>query len=207
MSLLPPSLDPLVMKVVAQPPVPSRDWQPPRSFNERLFTRPPQSACRSLRFVYYCRGGSSVDGISMEPSSTAFRRAVALLTIAASLHWRPPRLVRGGASSAWGVYRRSAPHVVRGELVNRHAIVTNHRRAHDRFNRHHRFGELSLPYAPYLVDTGEPPGAPVFADGDDVGAQVVPYERPVCVRPLIIKIKVRHAGHLPRVIYGRPPIC
>jgi hypothetical protein len=36
----------------------------------------------------------------------------------------------------------------------------------------------------------------------------VPYERPVCVRPLIIQIKqVRHAGHLPRVIYGRPPIC
>jgi hypothetical protein len=106
------------------------------------------------------------------------------------------------------VYRRSAPHFVRRELVNRHAIVTNHRRAHDRFNRYHRFGELSLPYAPYVVDTGEPPGAPVFADGDDVGPQVVPYERPVYVRPLIIQIlQVRHAGHLPRVIYGRPPIC
>jgi hypothetical protein len=68
-------------------------------------------------------------------------------------------------------------------------------------------GSENFRCAPYLVDTGEPPGAPVFADGDDVGAQVVPYERPVCVRPLIIKIKVRHAGHLPRVIYGRPPIC
>jgi len=207
MSLLPPSLDPLVMKVVAQPPVPSRDWQPPRSFNERLFTRPPQSACRSLRFVYYCRGGSSVDGISMEPSSTAFRRAVALLTIAASLS-----LASSAACAGRGVVSMGRVQAIRAACrsprarespCDRHESSPGPRSFQSVPSVRRTFAALCAVFGGYRRAA-----APVFADGDDVGAQVVPYERPVCVRPLITQIKqVRHAGHLPRVIYGRPPIC
>jgi hypothetical protein len=83
-------------------------------------------------------------------------------------------------------------------------------RPHRRFLRGAVFG-FSDPYGyaspypvPYPVDTAEPDYA--AADGVDPGA--LPFAPAACVRPLIIHIKpVARAAHLPRVIYGRPPIC
>ena len=150
----------------------------------------------------------------MEPSSTAFRRAIALLTIAASLSFASsgPVAARGVVSMGRVQAIRVVPripvqsHAIRRHFENRHFLAPNRRFAEQRFHRN-RFGYLSLPYAPYLIDTGQP-GASPFPDGDEIGPAVVPFERAACVRPLIIEIRpVQHAAHLPRVIYGRPPAC
>jgi hypothetical protein len=63
---------------------------------------------------------------------------------------------------------------------------------------------VSSPYGyPYALDPGDP-----ALGGEESEPAVMAFERPVCVRPLIIQIKpMGHAAHLPRVIYGRPPIC
>jgi hypothetical protein len=149
----------------------------------------------------------------MEPSSTAFRRAIALLTIAASLSLASsgPVAARGVVSMGRVQAIRVVPripvqsHAIRRHFENRHFLAPNRRFAEQRFHRN-RFGYLSLPYAPYLIDTGQP-GAPDYDPGG-IGPNIVPYERPVCVRPLIIEIKpAKHAAPWPHVIYGRPPIC
>jgi hypothetical protein len=150
----------------------------------------------------------------MEPSSTPFRRAGALLTIIAlaSLGISEPAVARGFAGMGRVQAIRVVPripvqsHAIRRHFENRNFLAPNRRLAEQRFHRN-RFGYLSLPYAPYLIDTGQP-GASPFPDGDEIGPAVVPFERAACVRPLIIEIRpVQHAAHLPRVIYGRAPAC
>jgi hypothetical protein len=149
----------------------------------------------------------------MEPSSTAFRRAGGLLTIIAliSLARSEPAAARGfigmGRVQALRVVPRIPvpPRIVHRDFGNRHIAMPNNRLIQNRFHGH-RFGYLSLPYAPYLVDTGQPSG-PGYA-ADDIGPSAVPFEPPACVRPLIIHIKpARHATGYPRVIYGRPLGC
>ena len=150
----------------------------------------------------------------MEPSSTAFRRAIALLTIAAplSLASSGPVAARGVVSMGRVQAIRVVPRIpvqsqaIRRDFGNRHFLAPNRRFAEQRFRRN-RFGYLSLPYAPYLIDTGQQ-SAPDYDPGGGIGPNIVPYERPVCVRPLIIEIKpAKHAAPWPHVIYGRPPIC
>jgi hypothetical protein len=83
-------------------------------------------------------------------------------------------------------------------------------RPHRRFFRGAVFG-FSDPYGyaspypvPYPVDTGEPD----YAAADAIDPGVLPFAPATCVRPLIIHVKpFAPAAHLPRVIYGRPPIC
>ena len=155
----------------------------------------------------------------MEPSSTAFRRAGALLTMigAISLGVCAPAAARGAAGmgrvQAVRVVPRIPvrPHSVPGDVARGQVSHAGNPAAIDRrFHRHRlhrRAAWVSLPYAPYLIDTGEP-GPQYFPDGDDIGPIVQPFERPACVRPLIINIKrARHAAPLPRVIYGRPLAC
>jgi hypothetical protein len=150
----------------------------------------------------------------MEPSSTAFRRAVALLTIATMIS-----LVSSASVAACGVVGmgrvqaiRVVPrvsvqsHGIHRHFQNRHFAAPNRRFIERRFHAN-RFGYLSLPYAPYLIDTGQP-SAPTYDPGGDIGPTIMPYERAACVRPLIIQIRpAKRAASWPHVIYGRPPVC
>jgi hypothetical protein len=154
----------------------------------------------------------------MEPSSTPFRRAGALLTIIAltSLAVAEPVAARGFAAMG----RARAIHVVaripiqsrapRGDAIQPHVAAPRNALFNDRLRRH-RFGTaagFSGPYGyPYTINTDQP-DASALGDGYDGGPGFVPYDRPFCVRPLIIRIKpTRHATDWPRVIYGRPPAC
>ena len=150
----------------------------------------------------------------MEPSSTAFRRAIALLTIGGSLSLASsgPVAARGAVSMGRAQAIRVVPrmpaqsHAIRRHLENGHFVAPNRGFAEQRFHRN-RLGYLSLPYAPYLIDTGQQ-SAPAYDSGGGIGPDIVPYERPVCVRPLIIEIKpAKHAAPWPHVIYARPPVC
>jgi hypothetical protein len=159
----------------------------------------------------------------MEPSSTPFRRAGTLLTITAliSLGISSSASARGfvgmGRVQAihvvpripvgpQAVHRESAGRPVR--MAPQNALLQH--RPHRRFFRGAVFG-FSDPYGyaspypvPYPVDTG----GPDYAAADAVDPGVLPFAPAACVRPLIIHIKpVAPAAHLPRVIYGRPPIC
>jgi hypothetical protein len=158
--------------------------------------------------------------MSMEPSSTAFCRAGALVTTIAliSLGISGPAAARGvaamGRVHAVRVVPRAPaqPGIVHGNVAPQQAMrPANQAVLGNRF-RPHRFGRrtagLFLPYNPYLVDFGGQPAAPQFPDGYDPGPGFAGFEQPACVRPLIIHIKpTRHARHFPRVIYGRPLPC
>jgi hypothetical protein len=152
----------------------------------------------------------------MEPSSTPFRRAGALLTIIALASLSPsgPAAARGVV----GMGRVQAVHVVPrvsvqsrplgGVSVRRNVAAPRNALINDRL-RHHRFGTgFSGPYGyPYVINT-EQPDPSMLAAGYDAEPGLVPYDRPACVRPLVIKIKpTRSATDWPRVIYGRPPAC
>ena len=163
--------------------------------------------------------------MSMEPSSTAFRRATALLTMIGliSLGISEPAAARGlagmGRVQAVRVVPRIPvrPHAVRGDIARRPMLHARNPEPVDRrFHRrrlHRRAAWLSLPYDPYLIDTGQPgyagqPDPGYFPDEYDAGPTVLPFELPACVRPQIIEIRPpRHATRLPRVIYGRPLAC
>jgi hypothetical protein len=156
----------------------------------------------------------------MEPSSTSFRRAGTLLTMIA-LVWL------GGSGSATargfvGMGRVQAIRVVPGiparpqpvhrQIVPRPVVsMPNNSFLQHRLHRHRLFGGAAFgfsgPYgyaSPYPIETGEPD----LAAYGPVESADLPFERAACVRPLIIHIKpVERAVHLPRVIYGRPPIC
>jgi hypothetical protein len=156
----------------------------------------------------------------MEPSSTAFYRAGALLTMIALVSFgiSGPAAARGvaamGRVQAIRVVPRipAQPRIIHGNIAPQQVLrPANQAVLGSRF-RPHRFrrarGGLFLPYDPYLVDMGGQPGAPQFPDGYDPGPGFGPFEQPACVRPLIIQIKpMRHAAHFPRVIYGRPLPC
>jgi hypothetical protein len=151
----------------------------------------------------------------MEPSSTPLRRAGALLTIVAltSLAVVEPAAARGFAVMG----RAQAIHMVAGMPIqsrvprgDRHVVAPRNAFFNDRLRRH-RFGTaagFSGPYGyPYTIDTDQP-DASALGDGYDAAPGFVPYDRPFCVRPLIIRIKpTRHATDWPRVYYGRPPAC
>jgi hypothetical protein len=154
----------------------------------------------------------------MEPSSTPFRRAGVLLTIIALMFLSPsgPAAARGFA----GMGRAQAVHVVpripvrshalRGDSVHQHVLAPRSALVGDRLRRH-RFGTaagFSGPYGyPYLMNTEQPDGS-ALAAGYDAEPGFEAYDRPACVRPLVISIKpTRHATEWPRVIYGRPPAC
>ncbi len=151
----------------------------------------------------------------MTPLSTVFRPALAALSLGAcvSLGLPADAAARGvlslGRVQAVRVvpsipaHRRGGPHIVHRQFDHRHFVDPHRRFAQHRFGRN---GYLSLPYAPYIVDTGAA-GTPAYA-GDYAAAPSIAYEQPVCVRPLIIEIKpAKHAGQQPHVIYGRPPVC
>jgi hypothetical protein len=156
----------------------------------------------------------------MEPSSTAFWRAGALVTTIAlmSLGISGPAAARGvavmGRVHAVRVVPRlpAQPGIVHGSVAPQQVMrPANQAVLGNRF-RPRRFGRtragLFLPYNPYLVDFGGQPGAPQTPDGYDPGYGVAAFEQPACVRPLIIQIKpMRHATHFPRVIYARPLPC
>jgi len=154
----------------------------------------------------------------MEPSSTPFCRAAALLAVVAatSLARPEPVLARGFA----GMGRVHAVHVVprapvraavNRNIANRQ-IAGRPRSAsmqHQLHRRLFRGAGFSGPYGyPYIFDTGQPDAPEVAGGGYGFEPQFVPYGRPACVRPLIIEIKpAKRAAHSPRVIYGRPPVC
>jgi hypothetical protein len=105
---------------------------------------------------------------------------------------------------------------VRAAIVNRNAAnrpIAGVPRAASFQNRLHRrlFPGVGFsgPYGyPYVFDTGQPDAPEFPAASYGFEPPVVPYDRPACVRPLIIEVRpVQHAAHLPRVIYGRPPAC
>jgi hypothetical protein len=155
----------------------------------------------------------------MEPSSTPFCAAAALsaIIVLTSLAVPEPALARGFA----GMGRVHAVHIVprapvRAAMVNRNSVNRQFagapRAASIQHRSHRRLfpgAGFSGPYGyPYVFDTGQPDAPEVAAGGYGFEPQDVPYDRPACVRPLIIQIKpVKHATHSPRVIYGRPPIC
>ena len=155
----------------------------------------------------------------MEPSSTAFCRAGALLTMIAliSIAMCESAAARGlatmGRVQAVRVVPRIPvqPRALQGGVAHRQvlrpanpALLGNPFPSH-RFRRTTR--GFYLPYDPYLVDTGQP-GAPAFPGDYEFGPAIEPFVQPACVRPLIIQIKPRrHATHFPRVIYGRPLPC
>jgi hypothetical protein len=157
----------------------------------------------------------------MEPLSTAFRRALAALGVGAVICLDLPAdaEARAGARGAVTMghvqavrvvpsiptHRGGVPHIVHRQFDRQHFVDPHRRFAQHRFGRG-RHAYLSLPYAPYIVDTGGP-SAPAYA-GDYPAEPGIAYEQPVCVRPLIIEIKpAKHAGQQPHVIYGRPPVC
>ncbi len=153
----------------------------------------------------------------MTPLSTAFRRALAALSVGGFVSLGVPADAGARGVLSLGrvqavrvvpsipAHRRGVPHIVHRQFDHRHFVDPHRRFAQHRFNRG-RHGYLSLPYAPYVVDTGGA-GAPAYA-GDYAAAPTITYEQPVCVRPLIIQIKpAKHAGQQPHVIYGRPPVC
>jgi hypothetical protein len=159
----------------------------------------------------------------MEPSSTPFRRAGALLTISAltSLTLLQPVVARGFAGMGRVQAIRVVPRIpiqpksVHREFVARPIAAPRNafknaflqHRLHRQFFRGAAVGS-SGPYGyPYAVDAGEQ-SAPALIAADEIGSPVLPYEQPACVPPVIIEIKpVHRAAHLPRVIYGRPPPC
>ena len=155
----------------------------------------------------------------MEPSSTPFCRAAALSAIIAltSFAVPEPALARGfagmGRVRAVQVVPRTPVHAA---IVNRNAASRQIVGAPHNPSIQHRLHRrlfpgvgFSGPYGyPYVFDTGQPDAPELAAAGYGFDPQPVPYDRPACVRPLIITIKpVRHATHTPRVIYGRPPVC
>jgi hypothetical protein len=154
----------------------------------------------------------------MEPSSTLFRRAASLLTMIAVISLGVPS--SGSARGFVGMGRAQAirvvpripvqPQTLRREVVRPPVIspqnVFLRHRLHHRFFGGAAFG-ISYPYgyaSPYPVDWGQPD----YAAADAVDPGVLPFAPAACMRPLIIHIKrVEPAAHLPRVIYGRPPLC
>jgi hypothetical protein len=153
----------------------------------------------------------------MEPSSTPSRRAGALLTIIAVMSLVPsgPAAARGfagmGRAQAIHVVPRAAVHlpIVHRPLVNPRLVAAPgnaliHHRLHRRLFGGAAVG-LSGPYGyPYAIDAGQPPDSALAAA--DIEPGLVPYDRPACVRPLVIRIKpAPQATDWPRVIYGRPP--
>jgi hypothetical protein len=164
----------------------------------------------------------------MEPSSTPFCRAGALLAIIALASLAGPELAlaRGFAGIGRVQAIRVVPRApVQSGIASRtlggghlaaapnNSLVQHRNSAFIRHGLHRRlFGgaavALSGPYgSPYAVDTSQPSPSQIAA-AEAIEPMVVPFEGPACVRPLIIQIKpVQRAAHLPRVIYGRPPPC
>jgi hypothetical protein len=127
----------------------------------------------------------------------------AVLPHAVLPHAMPTATVAHGPMQMPGQHRDLGhPHFVQGwndALTRQHA-------------RRHRFegegiGLWNVPAYSYGGDVGQP-SPPQLAAGDDFAPTFVPFERPACVRPLIIQIKpMQHASRLPRVLYGRPLVC
>jgi hypothetical protein len=154
----------------------------------------------------------------MEPSSTPFPRAGALLTVIAltPLAVAEPVAARGFAAMGHAQVVHVVPgspaqsHALRRNTVHQQVVAPRNALLNDRFRRH-RFrtaAGFSGPYGyPYVINADQPYTS-ALADGYDAEPGFVPYDRPVCVRPLIIRIRpTHHVADWPRVIYGRPPAC
>jgi hypothetical protein len=162
----------------------------------------------------------------MEPSSTFLRRTGALLTTIALIasSFVAPASARGFVGAA----RVQLPHVVPRAIVPHanvqmpapHRDLANPgsvRRSSDAviepYRHRHRFqgagiGLWNSPVYSYSGDTGQPSLPQLAAADDNFEPAAVPFERPACVRPLIIHLKpVQRFSRLPRVIYGRPLVC
>ena len=155
----------------------------------------------------------------MEPSSTSFRRAGALLTMTAVvwLSSLDQSAARGFAQMGRVQAIRAVPGIP-AQIHPAHRAISGHpivapRNAflqHRLSHRHFARGAASGPWgsygyaSPYVLDAGQPE----FAAPGAIEPVLVPFEQAACVRPLIIEIKpTQHAERLPRVIYGRPPLC
>lgn len=155
----------------------------------------------------------------MEPSSTAFCRAGALLTLIAliSSDMSEPAAARGVAAMGRVQAIRVVPRIpVQPRTLHGNIAPQQVFRRQKQAVLGKRFGtiisaeqgRLFLPYDPYLVDMGDSRTRRNFPTATISDRPSCLFEQPACVRPLIIQIKpARHATHFPRVIYGRPLFC